>query len=49
MKLTPFEAFTLGLLLGLAVAGAFWFLGYRLARVHEQQISEFNILSSRAE
>jgi hypothetical protein len=44
---TPFLAFVLGLLLGLAVAGGFWFLGYRLARVHDQQVIESNILSSQ--
>lgn len=45
--MSAFLAFVFGLLLGLAAAGGFWFLGYRLARVHEQQIHECNILSSR--
>lgn len=45
--MTPFLAFVLGLLLGLAVAGGFVFLGYRVAQVHERQTAEFNALTSR--
>lgn len=47
--MTPFLAFVLGLLLGLAVASGFVVFGYRLARVHEQQLHESNILSSRGD
>lgn len=45
--MTPFEAFVLGLLLGLAVAGGFVVFGYKLSRAHEDQAREFNVLSSR--
>lgn len=41
----PFLAFALGLLFGLAVAGGFWFLGYRLAQQHERQVNEYNGIS----
>ena len=45
--MTPFLAYALGLVSGLVVAGCFLTLGYRLARLHEQQTGESNILSSR--
>lgn len=45
--MTPFEAFSLGLTVGLAVAGAFVVFGYRLARLHGQQTGEHKVLSSR--
>lgn len=41
--------FASGLVTGLATAGGFWILGYKLARAHEDQIREFNDLSSRIE
>jgi len=40
--------FAAGLATGVTVAGAFVVFGYKLARAHERQLQEYNVLSSQA-